>query len=75
MKEVCAMNENKKIRVVMTGDSMTQTFGEGAPIMADALAKAWPDKEFDVINQGVGGTRVGYGLWRLTHEYEVNEKT
>lgn len=66
--------KKNKIRVVTTGDSMTASFGEGAPILANALNAKWPEKEFDVINQGVGGTRVGYGLWRLKNEYEWRDK-
>ncbi len=62
------------IRIVATGDSMTQTAGEGCPALAAELAKEYPDKEFEIINQGVGGTRVGYGLWRLTNEYEYEKK-
>ena len=64
------MIEKKKIKVVAIGDSMTDTFGKGMPRLAEALATQWPDKDFEVVNYGVGGTRVGYGLWRLTNEYE-----
>ena len=64
----------QSIRIVATGDSMTQGAGDGCPALASALARAYPDQDFDIINQGVGGTRVGYGLWRLTHDYEFEEK-
>jgi hypothetical protein len=40
--------------------------------LAEELKRVWPDREFEIINQGVGGTRVGYGLWRLTNEYEFH---
>ncbi len=63
------------IRIVATGDSMTQSAGEGCPALAAELAKEYPGKEFDIINQGVGGTRAGYGLWRMTNEYEFEKKT
>ena len=66
--------DKNKIRIVATGDSMTETFGEGMPILAVALKKQWPDKTFEMINHGVGGTRVGYGLWRLNNEYKVKGK-
>lgn len=62
------------IRIVATGDSMTDTAGEGCPALAKELKRNFPDKEFEIINQGVGGTRVGYGLWRLENEYEFNGK-
>jgi len=68
------MITKKSIRIIATGDSMTDTAGEGCPALAKELANAFPDREFEIINQGVGGTRVGYGLWRLTNDYEHNEK-
>ena len=64
-------NDNK-IRIVATGDSMTETAGPGMAALAAELSKARPGLDFEIINQGVGGTRVGYGLWRLTHGYEYN---
>jgi lysophospholipase L1-like esterase len=64
----------QKIRIVATGDSMTDTAGEGCPALANELGKSFPDKEFEIINQGVGGTRVGYGLWRLENEYEFRDR-
>lgn len=62
------------IRIVATGDSMTQTAGDGCPALTTELARKYPDKKFEIINQGVGGTRAGYGLWRMTNEYEVDKK-
>ena len=62
------------IRIVATGDSMTQSAGDGYPALVAELAKEYPDKEFEIINQGVGGTRAGYGLWRMTNEYEGDKK-
>jgi len=64
----------KMIRIVATGDSMTQSAGAGCPALAAELAKEYPDKEFEIINQGVGGTRAGYGLWRMTNEYEFEKE-
>ncbi|NQU39861.1 MAG: SGNH/GDSL hydrolase family protein [Lentisphaerae bacterium] len=62
------------MRIVATGDSMTETAGAGCPALATALAVAFPARAFEIVNQGVGGTRVGYGLWRLTHAYEFNAR-
>jgi lysophospholipase L1-like esterase len=64
----------KSIRIVATGDSMTQGAGAGCPALAAELACDYPGKDFEIINQGVGGTRAGYGLWRLTNEYEYEGK-
>ena len=53
---------------------MTQTAGDSYPALTAELAAEYPDKKFEIINQGVGGTRAGYGLWRLTNEYKVDKK-
>ncbi len=49
---------------------MTETAGVGMPFLAEKLHESYPDKAFELINQGVGGTRVGYGYWRLSNDYE-----
>ena len=41
------------------------------PALAEELKKAFPDFIFEICNQAVNGTRVGYGLWGLTNKYEV----
>jgi lysophospholipase L1-like esterase len=64
----------KVLKIVVLGDSMTDTAGEGCPILCAELEKHYPGRPFDIYNYGVGGTRVGYGLWRLTHDYEFNDK-
>ncbi len=53
---------------------MTDTAGDGCPLLRAELEKHYPGKKFDIYNYGVGGTRVGYGLWRLTNDYEFNDK-
>lgn len=67
--------EKDNVRIVATGDSMTDTADNGCPALAEELKRNWPKQKFEIINQGVGGTRVGYGLWRLTNEYEFREQT
>jgi len=64
----------KVFKIVALGDSMTDTAGEGCPLLRAELEKKYPGRKFDIHNYGVGGTRVGYGLWRLTHNYEFNDK-
>jgi len=56
----------------MLGDSMTETAGRECKELRLQLEKNYPGLSFDLFNYGVGGTRAGYGLWRLTHEYESN---
>lgn len=53
---------------------MIETAGPGLPALAGELKKAYSGKSFELINQGVGGTRLGYGFWRLTNEYESQGK-
>jgi lysophospholipase L1-like esterase len=64
----------KVFKIVALGDSMTDTSGEGCPLLRAELEKHYPGRKFDIYNYGVGGTRVGYGLWRLTHDYEFKDK-
>lgn len=64
---------SKKLKIVALGDSMTDTAGKGCPRLHNELEKHYPGREFEIYNYGVGGTRVGYGLWRLTHDYEFND--
>jgi hypothetical protein len=54
----------------MLGDSMTDTAGPDCIELKQQLEQHYPETPFELFNYGVGGTRVGYGLWRLTHEYE-----
>ena len=54
---------------------MTEAMGEDCAPLADACGKEFPDVGFEFFNYGVGGTRAGYGLWRLTHDYEHQGRT
>ena len=56
--------------VAVLGDSMVDTMGKGLPYLRAALAKYYPNIEFNLLNYGVGGTNIEYGLSRLTHDYE-----
>jgi len=64
------MTQARRIRMVAIGDGMVEHAGVGMPLLAAQLQAAWPNVPFEVINQGVTGSRVGHGLWRLTREYE-----
>ena len=64
----------KRYKIVLIGDSMTYMAGENYPLLKRELEKHYPGIEFDLYNYGVGGTRVGYGLWRLTNDYEFKDK-
>jgi hypothetical protein len=60
----------RKIKIAMLGDSMTDTAGLDCKELKLQLDQYYPGLQFELLNYGVGGTRAGYGLWRLTHEYE-----
>ncbi len=64
----------KPVKIAMIGDSMTDTAGEDCRFLKAELNKHFPGREFELFNYGVGGTRAGYGLWRLTNAYEHREK-
>jgi len=64
----------KIIKIAALGDSMTESYGETFSEFLEILKGSYHDKEFSFFNYGVGGTRAGYGLWRLTHEYEFKSK-
>jgi len=64
---------DRKIRIAMLGDSMTDTAGLDCKELKLQLNRNYPELHFELFNYGVGGTRVGYGLWRLTHEYEFRD--
>ncbi len=63
------------IRVVATGDSMTEGAGPAMPALAELLRQMSPQCSFDLVNQAVGGTRAGYALRRLTNSYEHGGRT
>lgn len=54
--------------VALLGDSMIDTLG-GLTELKDALHIYYPDTAFALLNYGVGGTNIDYGLERLTHSY------
>ena len=58
--------------LALLGDSMTDCWGEDCPELAAELARRFPHTRFVIENHGLGGTRLGYGLWRIRHDYEKN---
>jgi len=57
--------------VALLGDSMTDCWGD-AKELRDELVRLRPQVEWDIENHGLGGTRLGYGLWRLSNDYDKN---
>jgi lysophospholipase L1-like esterase len=66
--------KNKTVRIVTLGDSMTASAGEDNRQLEMELARHYPGRRFELFNYGFGGTRAGYGLWRLTHEYKYGNQ-
>lgn len=66
-----ATNNTKKpsYTIAVLGDSMVDTLGPGVPNLKNGLEKIYPKTEFTVLNYGVGGTNIDYGLERVTSTY------
>lgn len=59
----------KNLTVAVLGDSMVDTLGPGVPHLKNALNAQYPQASFTVLNYGVGGTNIDYGLERLSNDY------
>lgn len=55
--------------VAVLGDSMVDTMGPGVPALESQLKTLFPSTSFTILNYGVGGTNIDYGLERLTSDY------
>lgn len=55
--------------IAMLGDSMVDTLGPNLPHLASALKNYFPQTKFKLLNYGVGGTNIEYGIERLTNSY------
>jgi hypothetical protein len=59
-----------KKTIAVLGDSMVDTMGKYLPYLNTELKKYYQNIDFFMLNYGVGGTNIEYGLYRLNHEYE-----
>jgi len=55
--------------IALLGDSMIDTLGVGIPNLKTDLTALFPATTFTLLNFGVGGTNIDYGLTRLTNGY------
>jgi len=60
----------KTMTIAIIGDSMVDTLGPDFAELKVLLAKTYPKTTFTILNYGVGGTNIDYGINRLTNEYE-----
>ena len=59
----------KHYAVALLGDSMTDTLGPDVPHLKNKLSTLFPGTSFTMLNYGVGGTNIDYGIERLTSAY------
>lgn len=55
--------------IAFLGDSMIDTMGPGLPAVKSRLQSVYADTNFTLLNYGVGGTNIDYGIQRITSGY------
>ncbi|MCX6793631.1 MAG: SGNH/GDSL hydrolase family protein [Candidatus Gottesmanbacteria bacterium] len=55
--------------IAFLGDSMIDTMGPGLPAVNNKLSLTYPATHFTLLNYGVGGTNIDYGIERITNSY------
>lgn len=61
--------KKKSYTIAFLGDSMIDTMGPGLPAISNKLSAAYPTDNFTLLNYGVGGTNIDYGIERITNGY------
>jgi hypothetical protein len=61
--------------IALLGDSMTDTLGPNIPHLQTKLTVLFPATTFTLLNYGVGGTNIDYGIERLINSYTYLGKT
>jgi len=59
----------KSYIIAFLGDSMIDTMGPGLPTVKNKLTNIYPATNFTLLNYGVGGTNIDYGIERITNGY------
>lgn len=59
----------KSYTIAFLGDSMIDTMGPGLPAVKNRLSSIYPATNFTILNYGVGGTNIDYGIQRITNGY------
>jgi len=60
----------KRFVIGVLGDSMVDTLGPQVPNLKEELSSSYPDVHFTLLNYGVGGTNIDYGVTRITNDYD-----
>src|SRR3990172_440545 len=63
------ITKKKSYTIAFLGDSMIDTMGPGLPAVNDKLTATYPATNFTLLNFGVGGTNIDYGIERITNGY------
>jgi hypothetical protein len=58
------------MKIALIGDGMTEKWGPDCPQLAAELGRLYAYTSFEIDNHGLAGTRAGYGLWRVSHDYK-----
>lgn len=61
--------KKKSYTIAFLGDSMIDTMGPGLPAVGNTLSRTYPTTDFTLLNYGVGGTNIDYGIERITTGY------
>lgn len=62
-------------KIALIGDSMIDKWGADCPELYQELKRLYSHSEFIIENHGLMGTRAGYGLWRVSNDYQKNGMT
>ncbi len=63
------VTKKKSYTIAVLGDSMVDTLGPGVPHLKTKLSSLYPATTFTILNYGVGGTNIDYGIERITSGY------
>ncbi len=63
------ITKKKSYTIAFLGDSMIDTMGPGLPAVNDKLTSTYPATNFTLLNFGVGGTNIDFGIERITNSY------
>lgn len=62
--------KQKSYTIAFLGDSMIDTMGPGLPAVKSKLTSVYGGTNFTLLNYGVGGTNIDYGVERITSDYQ-----